>query len=138
MMSRPRLWNLVDSDSSLCVPTTMSTVPSAMPLMAAVISLPERKRDTSATFTGHLPKSGPPASGSAARPAAWWAPEGHLLAAGDGHEGRAQGDLGLAKADVAADQAVHGARADHVLDDGVDGGVLVGRFLKAEVVGEGS
>jgi hypothetical protein len=34
--------------------------------------------------------------------------EGHLLAAGDGHEGRAQGHLGLAEAHVAADQAVHG------------------------------
>ena len=56
MIKRPRLWNLVDSDSSLCVPTTMSTVPSPMPLMAAVISLPERKRETSATFTGHLLK----------------------------------------------------------------------------------
>jgi hypothetical protein len=34
----------------------MSTVPSARPLSAAVISLPERKRDISATFTGHLLK----------------------------------------------------------------------------------
>jgi hypothetical protein len=57
----------------------------------------------------------------------------HLLAAGDGHKGGAQGHLGLAEAHVAADQAVHRARADHVLDDGVDGGVLVGGFLKAEV-----
>ncbi|MNY60462.1 hypothetical protein D3C86_1970150 [compost metagenome] len=56
MISRPRSWNLVDSDSSLCVPTTMSTVPSAMPLTAAVISLPERKRETSATRIGHLAK----------------------------------------------------------------------------------
>jgi hypothetical protein len=62
--------------------------------------------------------------------------KGHLLAARDGHEGRAQGDLGLAKAHVAADQAVHGAGRDHVLDHGVDGGVLVGRLLEAEVVGE--
>jgi hypothetical protein len=42
--------------SSLCVPTTMSTLPSARPLSAAVISLPERKRLISATLTGHLPK----------------------------------------------------------------------------------
>ena len=32
---------------------------------------------------------------------------GHLLAGVDGLEGRADGDLGLAVADVAADQAVH-------------------------------
>ncbi|KAF1029657.1 MAG: hypothetical protein GAK34_03869 [Delftia tsuruhatensis] len=56
MISRPRFLNCVDSDSSLCVPTTMSTEPSAMPLTAAVISLPERKRETSATLIGHLEK----------------------------------------------------------------------------------
>ena len=48
--------NWVDSLSSLCVPTTMSTLPSAMPFIAAVISLPERKRLISATLTGHLLK----------------------------------------------------------------------------------
>jgi hypothetical protein len=48
--------------------------------------------------------------------------KGHLLAAHDRHEGRAQGDLGLAEAHVAADQAVHGLGADHVLHHGVDGG----------------
>ena len=44
------------ADSSLCVPTTMSIVPSARPSIAALTSLAERKRDISATFTGHLPK----------------------------------------------------------------------------------
>ena len=63
--------------------------------------------------------------------------EGHLLAARHSHEGRAQRHLGLAKAHIAADQAVHGAGADHVLDHRVDGGILVGRFFKAEVVGKG-
>ena len=56
MINRPRFLNLVDSLSNLWVPTTMSTPPSAMPLSEAVISLPERKRDTSATLTGHLLK----------------------------------------------------------------------------------
>ena len=59
-----------------------------------------------------------------------------LLAAGDGDEGGAQRDLGLAEADVAADQAVHRPRRDHVLDHGVDRGVLVGRLLEAEAGGE--
>jgi len=63
--------------------------------------------------------------------------KGHLPPARDGHEGRAQGHFGLAEAHVAANQAVHGAGADHVLDDGVDGGVLVGCFFEAEVVGKG-
>ncbi|GAB1384227.1 hypothetical protein MASR1M50_25480 [Burkholderiales bacterium] len=62
--------------------------------------------------------------------------ERHLLAAGDGHEGGAQGHLGLAEADVAAHQAVHRPRADQILDHGVDGGLLVGRFLEAEIGGE--
>ena len=56
MMSRPKFLNWVFSESSLCVPTTMSTLPSAMPLSAALISLALRKRLISATFTGHLAK----------------------------------------------------------------------------------
>jgi hypothetical protein len=62
---------------------------------------------------------------------------GHLLARVHRDEGRAQGHLGLAEAHVAADQAVHRPRADHVLDHRVDGGLLVGRFLEAEAGGEG-
>ena len=56
MISRPRRLNFTSLDSSLCVPTTMSMAPAAMPSSAALISLVERKRDSSATFTGHLPK----------------------------------------------------------------------------------
>ena len=55
-----------------------------------------------------------------------------LLAAGDGDERGAQRDFGLAEADVAADEAVHRPRRDHVLDHGVDRRVLVGRLLEAE------
>ena len=42
--------------SSLCVPTTMSMLPSSIPCKAALTSLGERKRESSATFTGHCPK----------------------------------------------------------------------------------
>jgi len=63
--------------------------------------------------------------------------EGHLLATRHGHKGSAQGHLGFAKAHIATHQAVHGAWADHVLHDGVDGGALVGGFFKAKVVGKG-
>ena len=63
--------------------------------------------------------------------------DGDLLAAGDGDEGGAQCHLRLAEADVAADEPVHRPRRDHVLDDGMDGGMLVGRFLEAEARGEG-
>ncbi len=48
--------NLTSPESSLWVPTTMSMVPSARPAIAALTSLAVRKRDISATFTGHCPK----------------------------------------------------------------------------------
>ncbi|CAM5275515.1 hypothetical protein SGRIM128S_04483 [Streptomyces griseomycini] len=59
--------------------------------------------------------------------------DGDLLAVLDGLEGGPHRDLGLAVADVAADQAVHGDRLLHVLLDLGDGGELVGRLR----VGEG-
>ena len=60
----------------------------------------------------------------------------HLFAARDGHKGGAQRDLGFAKAHIATNQPVHGARADHVLNYRVDGGALVGGFFKTKVVGK--
>ena len=57
----------------------------------------------------------------------------HLLAVGCRLDGRAQGDLGLAVADVAADQAVHRALGLHVGLDRLDRLDLVGRLP----VGEG-
>ena len=42
---------------SLCVPITMSTVPSAMPSSAFVVSLPVLKQESSATRTGQGAKS---------------------------------------------------------------------------------
>jgi hypothetical protein len=61
----------------------------------------------------------------------------HLLAVGHRDEGGAHGHLGLAEADIAADQAVHRFAGFHVLDHGIDRRLLVGRFLEAEAVGEG-
>lgn len=62
--------------------------------------------------------------------------ESHLLAAHGSHKGGAQGDLGLAKAYIAADQTVHGLGAEHVVNHGMDGRLLVSRFFKAKVLGE--
>ena len=42
---------------------------------------------------------------------------GHLLAVAQRLEGGAHGDFGLAEADVAAEQAVHGMRDFHVALD---------------------
>ena len=63
--------------------------------------------------------------------------QGDLLATGHGHKGGAQRDLGFAKAHIATDQAVHGAGADHVLNHAVDGGLLIGGFFEAEIIGKG-
>ena len=65
-----------------------------------------------------------------------WCQYGDLFAAHDRDKGRAQSHFGFAKAYIAADQAVHGARADHVLHHGVYGGALIGGFFKTEIGGE--
>ena len=58
--------------------------------------------------------------------------DGALLAAHDALEGRPEGDFGLADADVAAEQAVHGPAFFHVLFD-LGGGVeLVVRLVVLE------
>ena len=56
----------------------------------------------------------------------------HLVARVDRLERRPHGDLGLAVAHVAAEQAVHRPRGLHVLLDRLQGGQLVGRFLEGE------
>ena len=59
---------------------------------------------------------------------------GDLLAILHGLEGGAHGDLGLAVADVAAEQAVHGLRGFHVGLDVGDGGELVVGLVEVEGV----
>ena len=54
---------------------------------------------------------------------------GDLLAVVDRQEGGPQGHLGLAVADVPADQPVHGSRLLHVLQHLVDGLELIRRFF---------
>ena len=52
-----------------------------------------------------------------------------LLAVHRGHEGRPQRDLGLAEADVAADQPVHRLSRGQLAQRHIDRGLLVLRFL---------
>ena len=59
--------------------------------------------------------------------------DARLLAALHGAEDRAQGDLGLAVADVAADQAIHRARCLHVGEHRVDRGRLIRRLVEREL-----
>src|SRR3546814_20798122 len=65
-------------------------------------------------------------------------PPGDLRAVLDRLERRAHRDLGLAVADVAADQPVHRHGALHVALDLVDGRQLVGRLVEGERVLERS
>ena len=65
------------------------------------------------------------------------AEHGHLPARRDGDEGRAQRDFGLAEAHVAADKAVHRLARRHVVEDGADGGRLVGRLVECKALAEG-
>ena len=60
----------------------------------------------------------------------------HLLAGHGGDEGRAQRHLGLAEADVAAQQPVHRPARAHVLEHGLDRGQLVLGLLVGEAGGE--
>ena len=72
---------------------------------------------------------------SAAAPAAWSGTKhGHLLAVLTRLERGAYGDLGLAVADVAADQPVHRHDLLHVALDVLDRGQLVGRLDEGERV----
>ena len=133
MMTRPRSLNATSFWTSRCVPIRMSTPPAAVrfrtsldlgPGPEAVDDL-DREREL-----GH-PR------GEAAVVLLGQDRGGHehgdLLAGVDRLERGADGDLGLAVADVAADQAVHRLGLGHVALDGLDGRELVGGLL----VGEG-
>ena len=62
--------------------------------------------------------------------------DGDLLATHHRNKRGTQRHLGFAKTHIATNKAVHGAGADHVLNDGVDCASLVGGFFKAKVVGK--
>jgi len=63
--------------------------------------------------------------------------DGHLGAPVGGDEGGAHGHFRLAEAHVAAHHPVHDLVGAEVGDDGVDGGLLVGRLFEGEGGGEG-
>jgi hypothetical protein len=85
----------------------MSTFPCASPSSVACACAPARKRDSSSTLTLH--------------------PD----------ERRAQRDLGLAEAHVAADHAVHRPGGAQIVDHLADGGELVSGLLEGKALLEG-
>ena len=134
MTTRPRSLKRTSLPRMRWVPMTRSTVPSARPsstALASRVGLEAGQRAHDCT--------GNPANRSAKVLTCCCTSSvvGHehrdLLAVLDRLERRAHRDLGLAVADVAADQPVHRDRALHVGLDLVDGAQLVGRLD----VGEG-
>ena len=62
--------------------------------------------------------------------------DGDLLAVHRGDESGAQRDLGLAEADIAANQPVHRPAGGQIVEHGLDGGVLVVGLLVGEAGAE--
>ena len=124
-MSRPRSRNLIDLPSSACVPTTMSIEPSVSPFLTWVSSfgrdqargLRDLDRKAFETIRESL--------GMLARQQRGRHDHGDLLAFERDRERRAQRHLGLAEADVAADQPIHRAADLEILQRRLDRAELV-------------
>ncbi len=132
MMTRPRSLNVTVEPRMRWVPMTMSTLPSARPSMASLASLSVWKRLSGRRCTG---KSGEPLGECLhvlLHEQRGRHDHGDLLAILNRLERGANGDLGLAVADVAREQAVHGDGRLHVALDLVDRGQLVGRLDERE------
>ena len=120
--------------SSRWVPITMSTEPSASPAMTSLASLSVWKRRQALEHdreAAHPLGERREVLGDQQRRGHQ---HGDLLAVLHRLERRPHRDLGLAVADVAADQPVHRHRPPHVGLDLVDGGQLVGGLDERERV----
>ena len=111
--------------SSAWVPTTMSIAPSAMPFFTRASSVAETSREACATLTGKPAEALGEGLGVLARQQRRRHHDGDLLAVHRRDEGGAQRHLGLAEADVAADQPVHRPAGAEIVEHGVDRGLLV-------------
>ena len=136
MTTRPRFLNSTSRCTRRCVPMQMSTLPLASPAMISRCSLSVRKRESISTLTGKRAQALAEGVEVLLRQDGRRHQHGHLAAVLDRLEGGAQGDLGLAEADVADQQAVHRPRRLHVGLDVVDGLQLVGRLFVREAAFE--
>ncbi len=126
--SRPRSAKAMSFDRIRCVPISTSTVPSG-DARHDLLLLPLRHE---AAEHGHLhrERAEPPLEGAQVllRQHGGRHQHRHLLAVLHRLEGGAQRDLGLAVADVAADQPIHRPAAEHVALHLLDGAQLVRRL----------
>ena len=116
----------------------MSTAPSARPFLTCVSSFGATRREACATLTGKPRNRSAKCLAVLARQQRGRHHDGDLLAVERDRERRAQRHLGLAEADVAADQPVHRPAAFEVLQRGIDRaelvlGLLIGK-ARAEFV----
>ena len=119
--SSPRSRNTTSFDSRRCVPTMMSTLPSARSASDCFCSCFVRKRLSMSMRTGKPAKRSPQRLHVLEREHGGGREERHLLAVHHGLERGAHRHFGLAVAHVAAQQAVHGRRRLHVALDVLDG-----------------
>ena len=123
---------MTSRDRTRCVPMRTSTVPVRKSASTFLTSAGGRNRETVSTRTGRSRKRSrnvPPccwARTVVGASTSTWRPPVTALSAPP------QRDLGLAEADVAADQPVHRALLLHVLGDGVDRTLLVVGLLEGE------
>ena len=133
---RPRSRNLMFLPSSAWVPMTISTVPAVRPALTFASSAAPTRREACATSTGK------PRKRSANVLKCWRASSvvgtttATCLPDMRGDESRAQRHLGLAEADVAADQPVHRPARGKVVEHRVDGGTLVVGLVIGEIGAE--
>ena len=124
-ISRPRAANAIDFDSSACVPMTMLTLPSAMPRGPRRPPSRSTMRESCADLDRQAGETRRERAEMLARQQRGRHHDGDLRAGHRGDEGGAQRDLGLAEADIAADQPVHRPAGGEVLQHVGDGARLV-------------
>ena len=138
MMTRPRFLNLTsDCEQLVRADRRGRCVPSARPSSAAFTSFVERKRDSSASLTGQSAKRSEKTWKCCSASSVVGTSSATCLPSVERDERGAQRDLGLAEADVAADEAVHRPAGEtRSGDHRVDRRLLVRRLLEAEALGE--
>ena len=115
-ISRPRSLNSTLLASSACVPITMSSVPSFMACLVALRLLGADQARQPADADRQALEALDEGAMVLARQQRRRRDHRHLLARDRRDEGRAQRHLGLAEADIAADQPVHRLAGRQVVD----------------------
>ncbi len=131
-ITRPRSLNWTCLDSTAWVPMTISISPDARPARVSAASAAGTRRESRRTLTGQPWNAGLEGREVLARQQGGGADQRHLPPAHGHDEGRAQRHLGLAEADVAADQPVHGLAGRQIGEHVADGVELILGFLIGE------